>query len=237
MSRLNMSLKALGVVCLMATPAMAEMGDPPFNVYVLADQLEYGFDDGKNPFAWSAMSWMGGDWNRLWIETEGEIATTESEGGGEVSLLYGRLIAPFWELRVGARGQLERAGDETLQRYHFEFGLEGLAPYTFELTPALYVSLDGDVSARFTASYDQRVTQRLIIQPEIELNAAVQEVKAWGVGSGLNDLQFGLRLRYEMVRKFAPYLGADWVERFGATADMAAADREVLVIAGLRVWL
>lgn len=127
MSRFNLCVAGL-LTGLLAAPAMAEMGDPPFNILVLADQLEYGFDDGKNPFAWNAMSWMGGDYNRLWIETEGEIATTQSEGGGEVSLLYGRLIAPFWEFRVGARGQLARAGDETQQRYHFEIGLKGLAP-------------------------------------------------------------------------------------------------------------
>lgn len=107
----------------------------------------------------------------------------------------------------------------------------------FEVEPSIYVSLDGDVSARFEASYDQRITQRLIIQPELEINAAVQAVKAWGVGSGLNDLELGLRLRYELAREFAPYLGVEWVQRFGETADMADADRELLALVGLRVWL
>ncbi len=119
-------------------------------------------------------------------------------------------------------------------------GFEGLAPYWFEMEPAVFVSQDGDISARVTTTYDMFVTQRLIAQPRIEVNAAVQEVPEFGVGSGLNDLDLGFRLRYEIRREYAPYIGVSWQRRFAGTADLArlagATVSDLAAVGGLRVW-
>ena len=119
-------------------------------------------------------------------------------------------------------------------------GLEGLAPYFFEVEPALFVSYKGDVSARFTGSYDLLLTQRLVAQPRLETNVAVQRVEDWGVGAGLNDIELGLRLRYEIRREIAPYVGVNWTQRYGAAADFARAEggsaSEANVVFGIRLW-
>ncbi len=119
-------------------------------------------------------------------------------------------------------------------------GLQGLAPYWFELEPSVFVSQDGDVSARLTATYDMFVTQRLIAEPRIEANAALQDVPDFGVGSGLNDLELGFRLRYELRREYAPYLGVNWVRRFAGAADLARqageAVSDVSLVGGIRAW-
>ena len=119
-------------------------------------------------------------------------------------------------------------------------GVQGLAPYRFETDLALFVSEDGDLSARAQLEYELLLTQRLILQPRVEINAAAQQVKSWGVGSGLNDLQLGLRLRYEIRRQFAPYVGVEWVKKFGDSADFARADGQdtgnLALLAGLRMW-
>ena len=113
-----------------------------------------------------------------------------------------------------------------LQRAHLVVGFEGLAPYWWEIEPVLFISENGDVSARLTASYDMLLTQRLILQPQVEINLAASTVEQWGVGSGLNDLSVDLRLRYEIRREFAPYLGVSWSQRFGETADLARSEGE-----------
>ena len=108
------------------------------------------------------------------------------------------------------------------------------------MDPALFISEDGDVSARLTTSYDLLITQRLILQPEVEINFAASTVEEWGVGSGLNDLSLSLRLRYEIRREFAPYLGISWFQRFGETADLARRKgddvAELAILAGFRIW-
>jgi copper resistance protein B len=114
------------------------MGDPPFNRLILFEELEYGFNNGDNPLSWDSTSWVGGDWNRIWFKTEGEMATSDPDVDGEAQLLYSRLIAPFWELQFGVRGDLVAAeGQSTQGRGHLVVGLEGLAPYWFEVEPAI----------------------------------------------------------------------------------------------------
>ena len=119
-------------------------------------------------------------------------------------------------------------------------GVQGLAPYWFELDTAIFISGDGDISARIEAEYDLLITQRLILQPRTELNFAVQSVADAGVGSGLSTAELGLRLRYEFSRQFAPYAGVNWVRSVGETADSARAGSEdvgaVSVVAGVRLW-
>ena len=185
--------------------------------------------------------WYGGDYNRLWLKTEGEWRTSGERGGeGEVQALYGRLIAPFWDFQIGLRYDQFSGASFDRSRGFAVIGLQGLARYRFELEPALFISQDGDVSARLTATYDILLTQRLILQPRVDFDVAVQSAKKFGVGEGVNSLWLGLRLRYEIRREFAPYVGVHWLGRFGETADLARrgggrAD-DIAVVCGVRLW-
>ena len=209
--------------------------------YLLVNQLEYQVGDSANSFGWDATGWYGGDYNRLWLKTEGEWRTTGERGGeAELQALYGRLIAPFWDFQAGLRyDQFSSAGFDRSRGFAV-IGLQGLARYRFELEPALFISQDGDVSARLTATYDMLLTQRLILQPRVDFDAAVQSAKKFGVGEGVNSLGLGLRLRYEITREFAPYIGVQWLNRFGETADLVRrgggrAD-DIAVVFGVRLW-
>jgi copper resistance protein B len=213
--------------------------DHPFG-YVLVDRFEYRDDEGPNHLLWDAQGWYGGDYQRLWFKTEGESAVSDSDGEFEGQLLYGRLVAPYWDLQAGLRYDRAYGSGRDRDRAFGVLGIQGTAPYRFETDLALFVSEDGDVSARVEWEYELLLTQRLVLQPRVEINAAAQRVRAWGVGSGLNDLQLGLRLRYEIRREFAPYVGVEWVRKLGDTADLARDDGgEVSVsalVAGVRLW-
>ncbi len=214
--------------------------DQAIHSFLLFDQLEYTPDAAVgNPVGLDAIGWIGGDYNRLWFRAEGEHLSATGNGEGEAQLLYGRLVAPFWDALVGVRVD-QRWGDESATRALLAAGFEGLAPYWFELAPTLFVSQDGDISARLEAEYELLFTQRLILTPEIELNAAIQEVEEFGVGAGLNSWEAGLRLRYEIRREFAPYVGIAWTRRMGGTADFARAEGESVsdgaFVIGLRAW-
>lgn len=191
--------------------------------FLLVDQLEYRMkDSADDTMRWDVQGWYGGDYNRLWMKTEGEWRTVGERGGeAEVQALYSRLIAPFWDFQVGLRyDQYSGAGFDRSRGFAV-IGVQGLARYRFELEPSLFISQDGDVSARLTATYDILLTQRLVLQPRLDFDAAVQSVEKFGVGEGVNSLGLGLRLRYEIRREFAPYVGVHWLSRFGETADIA----------------
>jgi copper resistance protein B len=208
--------------------------------YLLVDRLEYRADDGPDHLLWDAQGWYGGDYQRLWIKTEGEQATSNSHGEAEVQALYSRLVAPYWDLQAGVRYDRAYGSGRDRDRAFGVLGVHGLSPYRFDTDLALFVSEDGDVSARAQFEYELLLTQRLVLQPRVEINAAAQAVKSWGVGRGLNDVQIGLRLRYEIRREFAPYLGVEWTRKLGNTADIARADGEdasvPALVAGLRLW-
>ena len=148
-------------------------------------------------------------------------------GEVEGQALYSRLITSYFEAQAGVRVDTEFGDGDLRARPHLVVGLEGLAPYFFEVEPALFVSTKGDVSARFTGSYDLLLTQRLLAQPRLETNVAVQRVEDWSVGAGLNDIELGLRLRYEIRREIAPYVGVNWTTRYGEAADFARAEDEI----------
>jgi len=210
--------------------------------FLLFDQLEYRMkNNADDTVRWDVQSWYGGDYNRLWMKTEGEWRTGGERGGeAEVQALYSRLIAPFWDLQAGLRyDQFSGAGFDRSRGFAV-IGLQGLARYRFEVEPALFISQDGDVSARLTATYDMLLTQRLILQPRLDFDAAVQSAEKFGVGEGVNSVGLGLRLRYEIRREFAPYVGVHWLSRFGETADIArrgggSAD-DLTVVFGVRLW-
>ncbi len=205
---------------------------------LLIDQLEYRNNDGSNTFNWDAQGWVGGDYRRIWVKTEGEVDLEGDEGTeAEIQVLYGQLIAPFWDLQVGLR--YDRLGSPDRDRAFAVVGVQGLTPYLFEVDAALFISQDGDISARLATEYELLLTQRLVLQPELEVNLALQEVEEFGVGTGLNDIELGLRLRYEVTRKFAPYVGISWTRKFGGAADFAREEGErtdnFSVVGGLRL--
>jgi copper resistance protein B len=206
----------------------------------LVDELEHAPMAPGAPVSLEAIGWYGGDENRLWTRLEGEQATSAADGELELHAMYGRLVGPWWDAVGGVRLQGQRSDGAGDVRGHVVLGLIGLAPLRFEVEPELFVSFGGDVSGRLRASYQFLVTQRWIVEPEAELNAAVQEVPEWGVGGGLNDVSTALRLRYEIRREFGPYFGVRWLARAGRTAELAHLSRqeatEASVVAGVRLW-
>lgn len=207
-----------------------------YDAFVL-DPLEYQLRDGEESFRWEGDGWIGGDYERIWLKTEGDL--TSDEGEAEMQLLYARLIAPYWDLQLGARyDQPWGAGAEDA-RVFAVLGVEGLAPQRFDVEPALFLSEDADVCARLTATVDLLMTQRLVLQPRVELNAAAQEVRRYGVGQGLNDFELGLRLRYEVLRELAPYAGVSWNRKTGETSGIVREDggetSDFAVVFGVRL--
>jgi copper resistance protein B len=203
---------------------------------VLLDRLEYRAQDGRDGYAWDGEAWYGGDYDRLWLKTEGEGAFGDALEEAEVQALYSRAIDPWFNLQAGVRYDIRPKPD----RAHLVVGIQGLAPYWFEVDGALFLSDEGDLTARFEAEYDQRITNRLILQPRVELDLAAQDLPEIGIGAGLSSLEAGLRLRYEIVPEFAPYAGVQYERRFGHTADFARAAGEDAggwaFLAGLRSW-
>ncbi|MBT8471195.1 MAG: copper resistance protein B, partial [Marinicaulis sp.] len=189
--------------------------------FIQGDRLEYRSNEGEPLLLWDAQGWWGGDRNKLWLKTEGEYAFSEDAfEEAEIQALWSRAIATFFDVQAGIRHDFAPGDDRTFG----VIGVQGLAPYWFEIDAAFFVSDDGDVSARIEAEYELMLTQRLIVQPRTELNFAVQDVAEYGVGSGLSTAELGARLRYEIKREFAPYIGVDWTRSVGETADFVRAD-------------
>lgn len=190
---------------------------------------------GDAAFLWDAQGWYGGDIDKLFFKAEGEGEFGGPVEEAEVQLLWSHAIAPFWDLQAGARIDLE---PET--RSHLALGVQGLAPYMFHLDAAAFLSDRGDVTARLEAEYDQKITQRLILQPRIEVELAAQDIPERGTGAGITEIEPGLRLRYEIAREFAPYLGIEYEAMLGETADLARAVGDdpdgFKIVLGLRAW-
>jgi copper resistance protein B len=207
---------------------------------IIADQLEYRNNDGSNTLRWDIQGWRGTDYKKFWVKLEGEDETNSSAGDLELQTLYSRSVAAFWDFQIGARYDRVYSSDSTNNRFFAVIGFQGLAPYWFDVEPALFISDEGDISARITATYDLLFTQRLILQPRFEINVAASEVREVGIGKGLNDVQLGLRLRYEIRREIAPYIGLSWANQFGDTEDFAHANGEdvdnLAIVAGIRLW-
>lgn len=199
------------------------------------DQLEAFHGKDGNGQAWELQGWYGGDSDKLWLRSEGERSRGRIQDG-DAELLWSHAVAAFWDTQLGLRQDL---GEGPARRWA-AFGIQGLAPYWFELAATAYLGPSGRTATRLRADYELLFTQRLILQPEFELNAYGRSDPARRLGSGLSDARLGLRLRYEVRRQFAPYLGVVWTRRFGGTAAFARDHRQAIFdrqwVAGVRIW-
>lgn len=221
----------------MAAAAEAEMHPPP-QVYsrLTFDLAERQFRQGRDGYRWEAEGWVG-DVDRLVVRSKGEGSFGDRLDHAELQALYSKALDPWWNLQAGVRQDLQHGPDPTWAA----LGVEGRAPYQFDVQGAAFVSTKGQLAARIEGSYDQRITRRLVLQPRFELNLSAQDLPTQRIGSGLSSAEIGLRLRYEIRREFAPYLGVNWTRSTGRTADYARADgngaSERSVVAGIRFWL
>ena len=215
-----------------ANPAL----EPKVFTFVQADRLEGRTSDGEGAYLLEAQGWVGTDTSKFWGKVDGDGAFEGGVEGVELQALYSRMMSPFFDLQVGLRQDV--ASD--VARTHLVVGVQGLAPYWFELDGVFFVSHTGDVTARLEAEYELLFSQRVILQPRTELNVAFQEIEALGIGSGLSSAEVGLRLRYEFRRELAPYVGVSWRQATGGTADFARAagarSEGTSFVAGLRLW-
>ena len=220
---------------LISSSAMAARGDDPLLGMLLIDQFEWRGGDGNDPFVWEAHGWIGKDLNKVWFKTDGEVVGGETESA-EIEALYSRAVAPYWDAQIGWRRDIRPEPN----RDWLALGFLGLAPYMYEVDTALYIGQDSRVFVRFEAEYEFLFTQRLILTPNIELNLFSKDDPEVGIGSGLSDLELGLRLRYEIRREFAPYIGINWEKVYGGTADFTREEGDDVsdfrVVAGIRAW-
>lgn len=203
---------------------------------VMVNTAEYAVGSGKDGYHWEAEAWFGGDINRAVLKTKGEGVIDGDLEHAEVQALYSRAIGPYFDLQAGVRHDIT----PNPSRSYAVLGVEGLAPYWFEVEAAAFLSDKGDVLARLGASYDQLITQRLIVEPSVELNMSAQNIPAMGIGSGVSDVELGLRVRYEIRREFAPYVGISYARKIGNTADLARTSSahvgETAFVIGIRTW-
>lgn len=212
---------------------MNENGAQTFS-FVMFNLAEYQPRQGRDGFRWDGEGWYGGDIDRLTVRTEGAFGRGVDDA--EIQLLYSRAVGPYFNAQAGIRQDLGRGPKRT----YATLGFEGLAPYWFDVEGALFLSDSGDILARVEGYYDQRITQRLVLQPRAEMNLAAQNVPSSRVGAGLSSAELGLRLRYEIQRQFAPYVGVSWERKVGQTGRYARSDGEDVtskgLVAGIRFW-
>ena len=209
--------------------------DGGMRLWIQGDRVEYRAREGADGYLWDIQGYYGGDINKFWFKSEGEGSFGEPIEGAEVQALWSRAIAPFFDFQAGVRQDL--TGPE---RTHAVIGIQGIAPYKFEVDAAAFISNKGDVTARIEGELDQRITQRLILQPRAEIALSAQDIPELGVGAGLDRIEAGLRLRYEFAREFAPYIGVSQEWRIGDSADYARAAGEdpsvTNYVVGVRFW-
>ncbi len=211
-----------------------ETGGQSF-AWFMADRAEYRARQGSDGYLWDVQGYYGGDIDKVWFKSEGEGSFGEKPEAAEVQALWSHAIGPWFDLQAGVRQDL--AGPN---RTHAVIGVQGLAPYLFEVDAAAFLSNKGDVTARIEGEYEQRITQRLILQPRGEVNLAAQDIPALGIGAGIDKLELGVRLRYEFAREFAPYIGVEQEWKLGKSADFARANGQdpsvTNYVAGIRFW-
>jgi copper resistance protein B len=217
-------------------PASVHMhGGDSIQSYSLINRLE-GWDAGPGTgLTWEAEGWIGGDINRLWWNTAGERVAGRTDSAA-VELLFGHSFAPRWDWLVGARQDIRPREP----RSAIAFGLQGLAPQWFEVSAMGYVGEGGRTSLRLGSEYTLLFTNRLMLQSIADIGLHGKDDASRGIGAGFSTAEFGLRLRLEFTRQFAPYVGLSWERAFGATAELRRGAGEAVhdtkLAAGLRIW-
>lgn len=215
--------------------AFAAAEDDPLLYKVMIDQLEVRNAEDNNPLVWDADLWIGKDLNKLWISTGGERVNGAVEEA-DIEFLYSRAIDTFWDFQIGWRHDLKPEP----KRDWLALGIKGLAPYLFETDAKLYLDESGMVELKLTSEYEYMFSQKLVLSPEIEVALHNKDDELVGIGAGLSEVELGLRLRYELRREFAPYIGVNWMRKFGQTARYAenegANTSETQFVVGIRAW-
>jgi copper resistance protein B len=215
--------------------AMMQMDDRGRTGTLLLDQLEWRNTAEGNAAVWDAEGWYGGDYNKVWVRSEGEHVGGKAQGA-RADLLWDHTIARWWSVQAGGRQDFGGGSGRTWAA----LGVQGLAPYWFNTETTFYVGGQGRTALRLKSEYELLFTQRLILQPEAEANLYGKSDPARQLGSGLSDLEVGLRLRYEVRRELAPYIGVVWARQFGGTADRVRESggnpSDVQFVAGVRAW-
>ncbi|WP_371854996.1 copper resistance protein B [Pseudomonas sp. Irchel s3h17] len=220
-----------------AFPAVNGHGvhDKAINGFWLVDQLEYQDADDGSALAWDMSGWIGGDIDRLWVRSEGERTNGHTEKA-EVQALWGHAIGPWWDVVTGVRQDFKPGSPQTWAA----FGLQGLALYNFETQATFFVGENGQNALRVEGEYDILLTNKLILQPTAEVNFYTRNDPGRSIGAGLANTEAGVRLRYEIVPEFAPYIGVTWSSTYGNTADYTGEEgedrRQARFVAGLRLW-
>lgn len=220
-----------------AFPPVAGHGvhDKSLNSFILLDKLEYQNADSGSVLGWDAKGWIGGDVDRLWLRSEGERTNGVTESA-ELQALWGHSIGPWWDVVTGVRQDFKPGSPQTWGA----FGIQGMALYNFEAEATAFIGENGQTAARFEGDYDILLTNRLILQPTVEANLYGKSDPQRGIGSGLANTEVGFRLRYEIIREFAPYIGVTWNRSYGKTADLASEEgektNEAKFVAGIRMW-
>jgi copper resistance protein B len=221
------------------------VNDEERRLFMLVDVLEYRPQtrggENTSDYRWDIEGWYGGDYNRIWYKSEGQQDTAfKADYDLDFQLLYGRFVQKYYDVQIGGRMETQSFRGRNVTRGFGVIGLQGLVPYNYEFESALFLAQDGAVSARLSFTKDFLLTQRLILQGRFEMNAAIQRVEEFTTGSGLNNLEFGLRVRYEIRREFAPYLGVSFDRSYGQTATLIRQEggdpSQVRFVVGLRAW-
>jgi copper resistance protein B len=217
--------------------AVQPVQDQEIFAHVLLNENEGRFNGSNTQYRWEGQGSVGTDYDKLWIKSKGTLLSNGTLDDGQHQFLYSRAITTYFDLQGGLRSDI----DSRPTRNWGALGIQGLAPYFFDLELTGYASNEGHLAAKLEASYDFLLTQRLILQPQIEVNVYSKVDRARLVGPGFSDIDTGLRLRYEFSRKFAPYLGVVYEGKFGQTANFARhageSTGDVRFVFGVRLWL
>ncbi|MGR9107627.1 MAG: copper resistance protein B [Gammaproteobacteria bacterium] len=210
-----------------ANPASAQQDDAIYSRFI-AERFEYEGNENIQLFKWDVQHWIGTDENKVWLKTEGDYVGDQNIfGRADLQVLYSRNIDTFWDFQIGARRAFEPE-----RTFDAVIGFQGLAPYFIEVDSALFINERANVLYRLDLNYEMLLTQRLILEPRIEVNLAARDIKNRGVKAGVTEFEAGMRLRYEIEREFAPYIGFDYVEE----ESLLEHHHTVRVVAGLRFW-
>ncbi|AUL72385.1 MULTISPECIES: copper resistance protein B [Pseudoalteromonas] len=201
---------------------------------LLGDRLEY--NEQANAGVFDLQAWYGTTFDRLVIKTEGDFSEGSIEEN-QTDILWGHAVSAYWDTQAGVRLDYNKEGEN---RQWLAFGLQGLAPYWFELDMTAYVGERGNTAFTLEAEYELLLTQKLIIQPRAEITLYGKNDKQNELGSGLSSSAIGFRVRYEFTRQFAPYIGVEWSNKFGNTADYATSSGQssnnTAFVTGIKFW-